>query len=177
MTSTALLTDHYELTMLEAALQDGTAHRHCVFELFGRRLPQERRYGVVGGTGRFLEALTRFRFEDAELAALEKARVVGPGTLRWLAGYRFSGNVWGYGEGECFVPGSPLLVVEGSFAEAVVLETLALSILNHDSAVAAAASRMVVAAQGRPCIEMGSRRAHEEAAEPGEHAEPAPRRQ
>jgi nicotinate phosphoribosyltransferase len=162
--STALLTDHYELTMLEAALADGTANRRCVFELFGRRLPQERRYGVVGGTGRFLEALTRFRFEDDELVALERARVVGPETLRWLAGYRFSGDVWGYGEGECFVPGSPLLVVEGTFAEAVVLETLALSILNHDSAIAAAASRMVVAAQGRPAIEMGSRRAHEEAA-------------
>jgi nicotinate phosphoribosyltransferase len=162
--STALLTDHYELTMLEAALEDGAADRRCVFELFGRRLPQERRYGVVGGTGRLLDALTRFRFEDEELVALEEAKVVGPRALRWLAGYRFSGNVWGYGEGECFVPGSPLLVVEGTFAEAVVLETLALSILNHDSAVAAAASRMIVAAQGRPCIEMGSRRAHEEAA-------------
>ena len=83
--STALLTDHYELTMLEAALQDGTAHRRCVFELFGRRLPQERRYGVVGGTGRLLEALTRFRFEDEELVALERAGVVGPQTLRRVA--------------------------------------------------------------------------------------------
>jgi nicotinate phosphoribosyltransferase len=162
--STALLTDHYELTMLEAALRSGAAHRRSVFEVFARRLPEGRRYGVVCGTGRLLEALARFRFEDEELVALEQARVVGPETLRWLSGYRFTGNVWGYGEGECFVPGSPMLVVEGTFAEAVLLETLALSILNHDCAIAAAASRMSVAAQGRPCLEMGSRRTHEEAA-------------
>src|SRR3954454_12191319 len=162
--STALLTDHYELTMLEAALRSGAAHRRSVFEVFARRLPEGRRYGGVCGTGRFLEALTRFRFEDEELVALEQARVVGPETLRWLSAYRFTGDVWGYGEGEVFVPGSPLLVVEGTFAEAVLLETLALSVLNHDCAIAAAASRMNVAAQGRPCLEMGSRRTHEEAA-------------
>jgi nicotinate phosphoribosyltransferase len=162
--STALLTDHYELTMLEAALRSGAATRRCVFEVFGRRLPDGRRYGVAGGAGRLLEALTRFTFEDDELMALEQARVVDGETLRWLAGYRFGGDVWGYGEGECFVPGSPLLIVEGTFAEAVLLETLVLSVLNHDSAIAAAASRMVVAAHGRPCLEMGSRRTHEESA-------------
>lgn len=162
--STALLTDHYELTMLEAALRSGAANRRCVFEVFGRRLPDGRRYGVAAGAGRLLEALGRFSFEDDELMALEQSGVVDAGTLRWLAGYRFSGDIWGYGEGECYVPGSPLIVVEGTFAEAVLLETLVLSILNHDSAIAAAASRMSVAAHGRPCLEMGSRRTHEEAA-------------
>ncbi len=162
--STALLTDHYELTMLEGALRSGVANRRSVFEVFARRLPEGRRYGVVAGTGRLLEALTRFVFSGDELVALERSGVVGPETLRWLAGYRFGGHVWGYGEGEVFVPGSPLLVVEGTFAEAVLLETLALSILNHDCAIAAAASRMTVAAQNRPCLEMGSRRTHEEAA-------------
>src|SRR5438067_1684414 len=150
--------------MLEAALRSGAASRRSVFEVFARRLPEGRRYGVVCGTGRVLEALTEFRFEDSELVALESSGVVHEDTLRWLAGYRFTGDVWGYGEGECFVPGSPMLVVEGTFAEAVLLETLALSILNHDCAIAAAASRMTVAAQNRPCLEMGSRRTHEEAA-------------
>src|SRR5947209_20358417 len=102
--STALLTDHYELTMLQAALRSGAAHRRSVFEVFARRLPDGRRYGVVCGTGRLLEALTRFRFEDEELVALEQARVVGPETLRWLSAYRFTGSVWGYGEGGGFVP-------------------------------------------------------------------------
>ncbi|MER7073907.1 nicotinate phosphoribosyltransferase [Terrabacter sp. NPDC000476] len=162
--STALLTDHYELTMLQAALASGEAHRRCVFEAFARRLPDGRRYGVVAGTGRFLEALESFRFGDAELADLERADVVDRPTLDWLADYRFTGDVSGYAEGECYFPQSPVLVVESTFAEGVVLETLVLSILNHDTAIASAASRMTTAAGGRPCIEMGSRRTHEEAA-------------
>ncbi len=162
--STSLYTDHYELTMLEASLARGSAHRRSVFEVFARRLPEGRRYGVVAGTGRLLDALAEFRFGAAELEFLERAQVVDKPTLRWLADFRFSGDIWGYGEGETFFPYSPLLVVEGSFAEAVLLETLVLSILNHDSAVASAASRMTVAAAGRPLIEMGSRRTHERAA-------------
>ncbi|WP_082677816.1 nicotinate phosphoribosyltransferase [Leucobacter chromiiresistens] len=160
-TSTALLTDHYELTMVDAALQAGTAHRRSVFELFARRLSGARRYGVVVGTGRLLEAIERFRFTDAELAFLREQRVVGDQTLDWLADFRFSGHIWGYPEGEVFFPGSPLLTVESSFAEGVLLETLALSILNADSAVGTAASRMVHAAAGKPLAEMGSRRTGE----------------
>jgi nicotinate phosphoribosyltransferase len=162
--STALLTDHYELTMVQAALRSGAATRRCVFEVFARRLPEGRRYGVVAGTGRLLEAIEAFRFGEAELAWLREAGVVDEPTLAFLADYRFDGDVWGYAEGECYFPGSPVLVVEADFAHAVVLETLALSILNHDSAVASAASRMTAAAGNRPCIEMGSRRTHEDAA-------------
>jgi len=160
--STALLTDHYELTMVQAALGSGTAHRRSVFELFPRRLPEGRRYGVVAGVGRALDAVERFRFDDPTLAALDG--VVDADTLAWLADYRFGGDIWGYPEGEIYFPYSPLVVVEGSFAEAVLLETLLLSIYNHDSAIASAASRMTQAAGDRPCIEMGSRRTHEEAA-------------
>lgn len=159
--TTALLTDHYELTMLQAALADRTAHRRSVFELFARRLPTGRRYGVVAGTGRLLDALEAFRFDADSVAWLRERGVVDRATCDWLADYRFSGDVWGYAEGELYFPASPVLVVEGTFAEAVVLETLFLSILNHDSAIASAAARMVGAAGGRPCIEMGSRRTHE----------------
>jgi nicotinate phosphoribosyltransferase len=159
---TSLFTDHYELTMVAAALADGTADRRCTFEVFARRLPEGRRYGVVAGTGRLLEAIGRFRFGEAERERL--AGVLGGPMLDWLADYRFSGDVDGYPEGELFFPGSPILSVSGTFADAVVLETLVLSVLNHDCAVAAAAARMVTAADGRPLIEMGSRRTHEEAA-------------
>ncbi len=162
--STALLTDHYELTMLQAALHAGTAERRSVFELFPRRLPEGRRYGVVAGLGRALDAFERFRFDDEVLGLLDEGRVVDEQTLAWLADYEFTGDIWGYAEGEVYLPYSPLLVVESTFAEAVLLETLFLSIYNHDSAIASAASRMTMAAGGRPCIEMGSRRTHEEAA-------------
>lgn len=164
MTSTALLTDHYELTMLQAALHSGAAQRQCVFEVFARRLPDGRRYGVVAGTGRLVEAVHAFRFGDAEIERLRSESIVDSQTLDFLSGYHFSGNISGYAEGECYFPGSPLLVVEGTFAESVLLETVLLSILNHDSAIASAASRMTNAAGGRPCIEMGSRRTHEWAA-------------
>lgn len=162
--STALLTDQYELTMVQAALASGHADRPCVFEAFARRLPDGRRYGVVAGTGRVLEALRDFCFGEEELAFLRERQIVDERTLGWLADYRFSGDVWGYAEGEVYFPGSPLLVVESTFAQGVVLETLVLSMLNHDSAVASAASRMTAAAGDRPCIEMGSRRTHEESA-------------
>jgi len=162
--STALLTDHYELTMVQAALRAGTAHRRSVFELFPRRLPDGRRFGVVAGVGRALDAFERFRFDDEVLEVLRTHGVVDGPTLEWLAGYRFSGDIWGYPEGEIYFPYSPLMVVESTFAEAVLLETVLLSILNHDSAIASAASRMTWAAGDRPCIEMGSRRTHEEAA-------------
>jgi nicotinate phosphoribosyltransferase len=162
--TSALLTDHYELTMLSAALQDGTADRHCVFEVFARRLPTGRRYGVVAGTGRLVELIQDFRFHDAELDYLREQHVVDDATARWLAGFEFHGDVCGYPEGELFFPGSPILTVAGTFAECVILETVILSVLNHDCAIAAAAARMVTAARGRPVIEMGSRRTHEQAA-------------
>jgi nicotinate phosphoribosyltransferase len=160
--STALLTDKYELTMLEAALRDGSAQRRTTFEVFARRLPDGRRYGVVAGTARFVEALAEFKFDDTALASLSD--FLDAETLAYLADYEFRGDVDGYAEGELYFPGSPVLGVHGTFAECVILETLALSIFNHDTAIASAAARMVSAAEGRTLIEMGSRRTHEQAA-------------
>ena len=162
--SSALLTDRYELTMLDAALLRGTHDRESVFEAFTRRLPAGRRYGVIAGTGRLLELIERFRFGDAELDYLRDNAVVRQETLDWLADFRFSGTIRGYREGEVFFPGSPFLIVDAPFAEGVILETLILSVFNYDSAVASAAARMVTAAVGRPLAEMGSRRANERSA-------------
>jgi nicotinate phosphoribosyltransferase len=148
--------------MLAAALRDGTAHRRTTFEVFARRLPEGRRYGVVAGTARFVEALAQFTFDESALTALSD--FCDRETLAYLADYRFRGDIDGYCEGELYFPGSPVLSVHGTFGECVVLETLALSILNHDTAIASAAARMVSAADGRTMIEMGSRRTHELAA-------------
>lgn len=162
--STALLTDQYELTMIRAALRSKTAFRRGVFELFARRLPEGRRYGVVAGVGRALEAIKAFRFDEAALNYLLEENVIDTDLADWLSRFKFKGNIWGYPEGEMYFPGSPLMIVEGTFAEAAVLETLLLSIYNYDSAVASAASRMTAMAGDRPCLEMGSRRTNEYAA-------------
>ena len=162
--STSLLTDMYELTMFDAALKAGTAWRTSTFEVFGRRLPATRRFGVVAGIGRILEALERFEFEPAQIDWLHAEKIVSDDALDYLKNFHFTGSIRGYAEGECYFPGSPLLTVEGTFAECTMLETLLLSILNHDCAIASAASRMTIAAHGRPCMDMGARRGHERAA-------------
>lgn len=161
-TLAGLLTDKYELTMLDASLCDGTAERATTFELFARRLPPGRRYGVVAGTGRLLEALPQFRFDDEACELV--AEFLDPRTVDYLRDFRFGGDMDGYAEGELYFPNSPVLSVHGTFAECVVIETLVLSIFNHDTAIASAAARMVSAAGERPLIEMGSRRTHERAA-------------
>ena len=163
--TSALLTDHYELTMVASALESGVAHRRAVFEVFARRLPAGRAYGVVAGIDRVLDAVSRFRFDDTTIEHLVRTGVVADGEMTdWLRGYRFSGDITGYAEGELFFPYSPVLTVTGSFAECVVLETVMLSVLNHDCAVASAAARMADAAGGRLLIEGGSRRTDPESA-------------
>lgn len=159
--SSVLMTDMYEYTMLDAALKDGTANRKCVFEIFTRHLPQGRRYGVVAGTGRILEELARFHFSDDDLRFLQDRKIVSKDTIKWLENYHFSGKIRGYREGEMFFPDSPILQVEGTFGECTLLETLLLSVLNYDCAVASAAARMVSASAGRPCMDMGGRRTNE----------------
>lgn len=159
--SPAMMTDMYEYTMLDAALRDGTANRKCVFEIFTRHLPEGRRYGVVAGTGRILDALERFHLDDEDLRFLSDRKIVSAETIAWLERFHFSGSIKGYREGEMFFPNSPVLQVEGTFGECTLLETLLLSILNYDCAVASAASRMVTAAKDRPCMDMGGRRTNE----------------
>src|SRR3954454_1221660 len=106
---TSLFTDHYELTMVAAALRDGTAQRRCTFEVFARRLPDGRRYGVVAGTDRVLEAVAVFRFDAATVEGLLAAGVVDDATAEYLRGYRFAGDIDGYREGELYFPYSPVL--------------------------------------------------------------------
>jgi nicotinate phosphoribosyltransferase len=160
----ALHTDRYELTMLEAALASGIADHRVVFEVFARSLPGGRRYGVVAGTSRLIEAIADFTFSPDEIGWLYDSGIITGRTAKWLDGWKFKGSIFGYLEGEVYVPGSPVLTVSGSFGESVILETLVLSILNFDSGVATSASRIVKAAGGKQLLDMCSRRTNEDAA-------------
>lgn len=158
------LTDHYELSMLDAALDSGAAHRDVTIEVFARRLPPGYRYGVVAGQARLAEALEAFTYDADTLEWMVGEEVVSPRLADWLSGWRFGGTVTALQEGQVYAPGVPVLTVDAPFGHAVLLETLVLSILNHDSAVATRASHLVAAAAGRGCLEVGSRRTHEQAA-------------
>ena len=149
--------------MLDGALASGLIDARATFEVFTRSLANGYRYGIVAGTGRMIDQLSRFRFDDPTLAWLVSQGVISTGLAAYLATYRFDGSVYGYLEGEVFTAQSPILRIEGRFAD-IVLETLVLSILNFDSGVATKAMRVVRAAEGRRLIEMGSRRTHEDAA-------------
>lgn len=169
-----MLMDRYELSMVEAALKEQIADTLCTFEVFARRLlsgadrtsnaQAERIYGVFAGVGRLLDHLESFQFFPCCIEFLKSHNIVSAETLVWLKNYKFSGTIRGYREGELYFPSSPVLQVEGTFAQCILLETLILSVLNYDSAIATAADKMVDAAYGKPLVEMGSRRTFEHAA-------------
>lgn len=162
-TSTAFMTDMYEITMLQAALESGEAEREVTFELFARSLPSGRRYGVAIGIGRIIEAIKDFNFSEHHLSFLAN-NGIHDNTIEYLRNWKFTGTLRGLAEGDLYFPYTPIVTVQGKFADCVLLETLMLSIMNHDSAVGSAASRMFNAAKGIPIIEMGSRRTHNESA-------------
>jgi len=159
----SLYTDRYELSMLDGALVSGVINARATFEVFTRSLPNGYRYGIVGGTGRLLDALSTFTFDDETISWLVQEHIVSTELATFLSTYRFDGDIYGYREGEVFTTLSPILRIEGRFCD-LVLETLALSILNYDSGVATKAMRVVKSAGGRRLIEMGSRRTNEVAA-------------
>ena len=159
----SLYTDRYELSMLDGALVSGVINAKATFEVFTRSLANGYRYGVVGGTGRLIEALADFSFDDDTIAWLLDEHIVSNELATFLSSYRFEGDVHGYLEGEVFTSLSPILRIEGRFSD-LILETLVLSILNYDSGVATKAMRVVHAASGHRLIEMGTRRTNEVAA-------------
>jgi nicotinate phosphoribosyltransferase len=161
--STALFTDRYELTMLDSALESKVAGKNASFEVFARSL-YGRSFALIAGSARLAQAIESFVFDDETLSYLSRERIVSRPTIRYLENFRFSGSVYAYQEGEPYFPYSPVVRVDATFGEGLILETLILSILNFDSAVATAAARMSLAASGRSLIEMGSRRTNEEAA-------------
>ncbi|CAN5312445.1 nicotinate phosphoribosyltransferase [soil metagenome] len=166
--SPGLLTDRYEFTMLSSFVADGHVDRPAVFEAFARHLPPGRRYSMLAGLGRLLPMIRDFRFDAAELDWLLDVGAITAATAHYLADFRFRGSIDAVPEGELAFPGTPVLTVDSTLGEGLLLETLVLSVLNHDTAVASAAARIVTAARasgtGRPLIEMGSRRVHERAA-------------
>jgi nicotinate phosphoribosyltransferase len=154
-----LLTDLYQLTMLQAYWQhrmDGTA----VFELFVRKLPEQRAFLVAAGLEHALDFIEQARFSDDELDWVRASGTFAPGFADWLRGMRFTGEVWAMPEGTVFFPNEPVLRVVAPIAQAQWIETRLLNLIHFQTVVASKAARAVLAAQGRPLIDFGLRRAH-----------------
>lgn len=161
-------TDAYEFTMAATFIEAGKADEHSVFELFARRLPKGRRFGMMAGIGRAIQEVAEEIVTEDMARSISEFQIIPPSIENWLRSKAgeplFTGNIYAYREGSLYSPYSPLVRVEGKLIEAIMLETFLLSVLNHDSAVASAAARMRIAAGGRGIIEMGSRRTDDSSA-------------
>lgn len=155
----ALLTDLYELSMLQAYFDEGM-HAPAVFELFVRELPPQRRFLLLAGIEQALDYLERLRFTAPELAWLRGTGRFRPSFVDWLQGFRFAGNVKAMHEGSLFFGNEPVLQVEAPIGQAQFVESRLINLIHFASLVASKAARCVLAAQGRQLIDFGLRRAH-----------------
>jgi len=155
----ALLTDLYELTMLQAYFSRGM-NEPAVFEFFVRQVPGERNFLMAAGLAQVLAYLTELRFEQEDLAWLRASGKFDPDFIESLRDFHFSGDVDAMPEGTIFFADEPILRVTAPLREAQFVESRVINLLHYQTLVASKAVRSVIAAQGRQLIDFGLRRAH-----------------
>ncbi|MGJ7459874.1 nicotinate phosphoribosyltransferase [Halomonas sp. MA07-2] len=155
----ALLTDLYQLTMLQAYWAEGMKER-ATFSLFFRRLPPTRRFMLACGQQYAAELATRLRFSEAHLASLATTGIFDDAFLHWLGDWRFSGDIWTLPEGTPVFANEPVMEVDAPIAEAQLLESLTMNLVQLETVLASKAVRVVLAAGGRPVVDFGLRRMH-----------------
>ncbi len=160
--SLALLCDFYELTMSRGYFETEMRDRIAYFDVFFRRVPDGGGYAIAAGLEQIVRYIEDLRFTDSDIEYLRGKNIFSEEFLEYLAGFRFTGDIWAVPEGTVIFPGEPILTVRANTIEAQLIETYVLLALNHQSLIATKASRMVRAAKGRPISEFGSRRAHGE---------------
>ncbi|MYE45501.1 MAG: nicotinate phosphoribosyltransferase, partial [Chloroflexi bacterium] len=154
----ALFTDLYQLTMLQAYAEHGLTAR-ATFELYVRSLPERRNYLIACGLEDALAYLEGLRFGEEALAALERGGRFPASFLDWLAGLRFTGDVYAMPEGTPAFAGAPLLTVEAPLPEAQLAETYLLNQLHLQTVIASKGARIVEAGPGRPGVGVRAPRA------------------
>ncbi|MBQ3054551.1 MAG: nicotinate phosphoribosyltransferase [Oscillospiraceae bacterium] len=154
-----MLMDFYELTMSRGYLAEGMENKIAYFDLFFRKVPDKGGYAIAAGLHQVIEYLRALRFEPEDIEFLRSKNMFDEKFLNYLEHFRFSCDVWAIPEGTPVFPHEPLLVVRGPAIETQLVETMLLLTINHQSLIATKASRIVRAAQGRPVMEFGSRRA------------------
>lgn len=160
--SLALLCDFYELTMGRGYFDTDKRNTIAYFDVFFRRVPDGGGYAITAGLEQIVHYIENLSFTEADIEFLRGKGIFSEEFLKYLADFKFTGDIWGVPEGSVIFPGEPILTVRAPVIQAQLVETYVLLSLNHQSLIATKASRMVRAAKGRPISEFGSRRAHGE---------------
>ena len=154
-----LLTDFYELTMGNGYLENGMGDTICYFDLYFRKIPDNGGFAVMCGLEQVIDYLKNIRFEETDIEYLRGKGIFSEKFLEYLRNFKFSCDVWAIPEGTPIFPNEPLITVRGPAIQAQFVETMLLLCINHQSLIATKAARIVKAADGRPVMEFGSRRA------------------
>ncbi|MGI6257394.1 MAG: nicotinate phosphoribosyltransferase [Anaerovoracaceae bacterium] len=155
-----MLTDFYEITMAGGYFEAGMADDIAYFDMFFRRIPDGGGFVIMAGIEQVVNYLEELEFTDEDIDFLRKKGIFDEKFLDYLRNFQFTCDVWGIPEGTPVFPGEPLITVRGPVIQAQFVETMILLLINHQSLIATKANRIVRAAQGRPVMEFGTRRAH-----------------
>lgn len=155
-----LVTDFYEFTMSNGYFAKNMQDTESYFDVFFREIPDSGGYVIFAGLEQIIEYVKNLEFNEDDINYLKSKNIFSDSFLEYLKNFRFTGTIWSVPEGTVVFPNEPLITVKSPIIESQLLETAILCLINHQSLIATKASRIVTAAQGRPVMEFGARRAH-----------------
>lgn len=155
-----MLTDFYEITMANGYLEAGVSNETAYFDMFFRNVPDNGGYAIMAGLEQLIDYMNNLKFTSDDINYLRSKKMFNEKFLDYLNNFDFECDVWAVPEGTPVFPHEPIITVRGPVIQAQFLETMILLTINHQSLIATKTSRIVRAAQGRPVMEFGSRRAH-----------------
>lgn len=154
-----MLTDFYEITMSNGFLENGKADEIVYFDMFFRRVPDNAGFAIMAGLEQLIEYIRSLSFTESDIEYLRSKKMFSEKFLAYLENFRFECDIWAIPEGTPIFPNEPIVKVKGPAIQAQFIETMVLLTINHQSLIATKANRIVTAAEGRPVMEFGSRRA------------------
>ena len=159
MMNYTLLCDFYELTMANGYFELGKVNEISYFDVFYRKVPDGGGFAIAAGLEQVIEYIKNLKFTDEDIAFLRSKKLFSEDFLEYLRTFKFTGDIYAVPEGTPIFPNEPIMTIRAPSVEAQFIETYVLLCLNHQSLIATKANRIVRAAQGRPVMEFGSRRA------------------
>lgn len=154
-----MLVDFYELTMAHGYFENGMENQIAYFDMFFRRVPDEGGFAIMAGLEQLIEYLKHLEFTDEDIEYLRSKQLFSEGFLTYLKNFKFACDIYAIPEGTPIFPNEPILTVRGPIIQAQFIETMILLSINHQSLIATKSNRIVRAANGRPVLELGARRA------------------